>query len=412
MKNRKEVPTLFPDITKILIKDNQSGKWVEPKFGKKFKARKYVLSEKGRIRIKRSFKTIAEAKAFRLSKDRDSELAREARNTALGTGKGQLTFGALFEIWKRDWLPLKDISTQLKYLNYTKHFRFLWNSVVDDLEPTHIDQWLGHLKKPEYLAQCHSSRCNYEHEFKALRVILNFYRSRFNRNFRSPFIQDHLEMLKVKAKPEVRKDLTVEQFQDFIKALKELCWGTKWEVIYYLALMQYAIYGRLQEAAALSVESFDFGRNELSITQKVQWLKSKTHPDRVVPGGKTNRGKILNPIPELAAQIFREWVMRSGIRSGLLFLMDGRLMSYRQIESKYTEALKVAKLPFRATHILRHASLTEAYDSCKDLLLVQRLAGQKDLRATTRYAKVRDTQLKEIQKKMDEKLSSILIRKK
>ncbi len=68
----------------------------------------------------------------------------------------------------------------------------------------------------------------------------------------------------------------------------------------------------------------------------------------------------------------------------------------------------MAGLPFRATHILRHAALTEAYESCKDLLVVQRLAGQRDLKSTSRYAKVRDQQMTETQKKMDEKFSSIL----
>ncbi len=72
------------------------------------------------------------------------------------------------------------------------------------------------------------------------------------------------------------------------------------------------------------------------------------------------------------------------------------------------DALKTAGLPFSATHILRHASLTEAYDTCKDLLLVQRLAGQRDLRSTTRYAKVHDYQVAETQKRMDQKLLSVL----
>jgi len=137
-------------------------------------------------------------------------------------------------------------------------------------------------------------------------------------------------------------------------------------------------------------------------------LRGRGYDDRVVPGSKANGGKVLSPIPELAAQVFKEWVMRSGIRTGLLFQVDGKLVTYRQIEDKYTQALKKAGLPFSATHILRHAALAEAYESCKDLLLVQKFAGQKDLKSTTRYAKVRDDQVAETQKKMDDKLSSIL----
>ena len=32
MRNRKEIPTRYPDISKIVIFDEKSGKWVEPKF--------------------------------------------------------------------------------------------------------------------------------------------------------------------------------------------------------------------------------------------------------------------------------------------------------------------------------------------------------------------------------------------
>jgi len=403
MKNRKEVSTRYPGIVKIVVFDEESGKWVEPKFGKKFFAQRYVRAIDGkRKRIRQSFETISEAKAFRNGTSVEKEL-QKANST-----KEQMTFGTLVDYWKRDWLPNKDLSTQIRYVSYLKHFSFLWNYVVDEIEPTQIDQWIAHIKTPQYLARCHSTRCSYEHEFSVLRVILNFYSSRFNRNYRLPFISDHNAMLKVKNKPTVKKDLTVDQFKAFIKELRDRCWGTKWESIYYLALMQYGIYGRIQDAAALSYESFDFGRNAVDINQKVQWLRGRGYDDRVVPGSKANGGKVLSPIPELAAQVFKEWVMRSGIRTGLLFQVDGKLVTYRQIEDKYTQALKKAGLPFSATHILRHAALAEAYESCKDLLLVQKFAGQKDLKSTTRYAKVRDDQVAETQKKMDDKLSSIL----
>jgi integrase len=403
MRNRKELPTRFSGITRNMVRDPVSQKWIEPKFGLKFNARKYVKALDGkRIRIKRSFESIAEAKAFLSGTSVEKEIQKSNSNGE------RMTFGTLLEYWMRDWLPNKDLSTQYRYKVYLRHYEFLKNFVVDDIEPIHIDQWIAHLKKPEYLAQCHSTRCNYEHEFTVLRIILNFYSSRFNRNYRLPFIKDHKEMLWVKNKPIVKKDLTVEQFSAFTKALRNLTWETQWEVIYYLALMQYGIYGRIQDAAALSYESFDFERNELHVNQKVQWIRAKGVLPRVVPGSKTNGGKILSPIPDLASQVFKEWVVRSGIRSGLLFQIQGKILTYRQIDHQYTQALSQANLPFRATHILRHAALTEAYESCKDLLLVQRLAGQRDLRSTTRYAKVRDDQVAETQKKMDQKLLSVM----
>jgi integrase len=80
-----------------------------------------------------------------------------------------------------------------------------------------------------------------------------------------------------------------------------------------------------------------------------------------------------------------------------------RLLSLR----RYTKALKKLGLPFRATHILRHASLTEYYEVCKDLKATARVAGHDDLRSTDRYAKVRDEALANNQRQMDKRLSSL-----
>ena len=402
MKKSREVPTPYPGIFKIQFLDQESGKWVGPLRGKQFKARRYVKKLDGSVReIKRSFEAITEAKAFRNGTSVEKELEKRL------PAKAGMTFGELVEAWKQDWLPNKDLSTQLRYKCYIKHYEFLWNMRVDEIEPTQIDKWIAHLKRPEYLAQCHATRCSFDHEFTVLRIILNFYSSRFNRNYRLPFIRDHNEMLKIKNSPTVRKDLNVDQLKAFFEALRKDCWGTEHEAIYFLALLQYGIYGRIQDAAALHFEDFDFVGNKIQINKKVQWIRAKGYGTRLVAGSKANGGKILSPIPELAGRVFREWILRSKIRSGPLFQIKGVLVGYRQIEYRYSEALRKAGLSFTATHIIRHAALTEAYDTCKDLLLVQKFAGQRDLRATTRYAKVRDSQATEMQQRMDQKLLGI-----
>ena len=409
MTDRKEAPSQYPNIFKILVQNSETGKWMEPTRGKKFKARRYEKRTNGTFeRIKRSFETLAEARAFCAGApvERESEAPEPtvSKVEAIPPRSEKMTLGELAEKWKLNWLPNKDLSTQIRYKSYLKHFKFLWDMTVDEIEPRQIDAWITHIKTPFYLEQGHSTRCTYDHEASVLRIILNYYSSRFNRNYRLPFIRDHSGMLKVKNKTAIRKDLTVEQFRAFLTAFRANCWGTKWEAIYYLAYMQYAIYGRIQDAAALHVEDFDQNLNRLVVQRKVQWLRAKGYEDRIVAGSKTNGGKILSPIPELASQILKEWMMRSGIRSGLLFRINGELITYRQIESKYTQALKQAGLPFSATHILRHASLTEAYDTCQDLLIVQRLGGQVDLRSTTRYVKARDSRVTETQRRMDDKV--------
>jgi integrase len=214
-------------------------------------------------------------------------------------------------------------------------------------------------------------------------------------------------MLKVKEKPKIKKDLTVSQLKAFLEELKKICWDTKWEAVYFLALMQYALYARIQSAAALDIEDFDLVNDRLAMTKKVQWLRRRGYEDRIVPGSKTDGGKIFHPIPKLAVQVFKEWQSRSGVQSGRLFNIDGEIVPYRTIQDRYDRALKAANLPFTATHLLRHASLVEAYNLCRDILAVQTLANHKDLRSTERYAKVRDKKVEKTQRQMDKQLSSV-----
>jgi integrase len=100
--------------------------------------------------------------------------------------------------------------------------------------------------------------------------------------------------------------------------------------------------------------------------------------------------------------------MKSGVRSGLLFRYQGQIVTYRQIAFRYDQALSAAGLPYTGTHLIRHASLSEHYDTCRDILATAKVAGHSDLRATERYAKARDERVIQTQRQMDEKLKSVL----
>jgi integrase len=405
-QQRKTVATQYPDIFKIQVLNPDTGKWVDPIRGKKFTARRYEKDSSGQMkRMQRFFETLAEAKAYRMGAPDEQQKIEKSEPTLVPSD--EMTFEQLLEKWSISWLPTKNLSTQLKYRSYFKHFEFFLKMPVSQIDPDCIDRWITFIKSESYLKQGHSTRCTYIHEMGCLRSILNYYSTRCNRNYRLPFLKDHRKMLKVKEKATIKKDLTVDQFKAFMNELRATCVGTKWEAVYYLALMQYALYARIQSAAALHVEDFDLANDSLNMIRKVQWLRKRGYEDRVVDGAKTNGGKVFTPIPKLAAQVFREWMLKSGIRSGLLFQVNGEVIAYRTIQNKYDRALKAAKLPFTATHILRHASLVEAYNSCRDILAVQRLADHNDLRTTQKYAKSRDKQVQETQSQMDEKLSSI-----
>lgn len=386
MKRRYQTIKGYSGIFKVEIFDPLSSQWRKPIRGGSF----------------------AEAKAFRYSHRTTKKSGNKTQPTVTPTPNTVLLFKDLIEVWVRDWLPNKDLSTQIRYRSYLKHFAFFSDIPVESIEPSTIDSCITHIKNPEYLATRHNTRCSYRHEFSVLRGILNFYSSRFNRNYRLPFIKDHRSMLKVREKMKVVKDLTVEEFKSFLGSLREVCNEFNCEVIFYLAMMQYALYCRVQEAAALHCEDFDSERNRVTIKRKVQWLRAKGYENRIVDGSKVNGGKILPAIPELASKVLKEWLLKSGTREGLLFHQNGKLLSYRQIEYRYSQALKRSGLPFTATHILRHAALSEHYGSCKDVYATKAVAGHSDLRSTMKYVKVRSETVAEAQQLMDKRISSIL----
>jgi integrase len=402
MSERLEKISRHPGIYRVLVRDKVSGKHQEPSRGAKYVASMDLGQVNGkRRRIKRYFETFAEAKAFR--QDRSTKDAvREALKP-----KSSLLFRELAGRWIEDMLPHLESTTQDRYRSYLKHFKPLDDLEVEKIEPATIDAWIRWVKRPEYLCTLNASRLGFDHEFTVLRGIFNYYTSRFNRNFRPPFLRDHNKMLRVREGETLRKDLTVEEFGKFITALREVVGGTRHEVIYYLALTQYAIYGRIQDAAALHFEDFDFDRGKILIRRKVQWARVKGRETKIVKGSKTNGGKEV-PISDFAARVFREWILKSGTRSGLLFHFNGEIVTYRQIGHRYDQALVKAGLPFRGTHLIRHAALSEHYDTCKDILATAKVAGHSDLRATERYAKARDERVIETQKQMDVKLRNLL----
>jgi integrase len=334
MKRKFERVPRHPGIYRVLVLNEKNGKYEEPERGDRFAASVEAGWIDGkRKRAIRRFETFAEAKEFRASSSKVKDIVREALKP-----KQTMTFKQLADRWCADIMPHLERTTQARYRSYLKHFKPLNDVDVEKIDPSAIDAWISFVKRPEYLAQLNVTRCGFDHEFTVLRGILNYYASRFNRNYRLPFLRDHNKMLRVREKEQIRKDLSVEEFKKFLNALKDFLLGTEHEVIYYIALAQYAIYGRIQDAAALHHEDFDFERGKIYIRRKIQWARTKGEVDRITQGSKANGGKEI-PMNDFATKVFREWVMKSGVRSGLLFTYRGAIVTYRQIGFRYDQAL-------------------------------------------------------------------------
>lgn len=404
MKRRTIRVPKFSGIYRIEVLDEKTNRWKEPSRGSKFQAViSYKESDGARKQKKCSFNSFTEAKEFRNNHSSVQSLILEQSQPAPESMK----FHELVARWQKGHLPNLERSTQSRYRSYLKHFSFFRDMEIENIGPDQIDQWLCAVKSKEYLQNSNPTRCDYSHEFSVLKGLLKYYRERVNRSYTLPFLEAHKKALRVRDKLKIKKDMSLIEVSAFLKQLKQDLEGSDWQAIYYLAILQYAIYGRTQEAAALHVEDFDLNENTVVVNKRVVWTRAAGERPFIQNGLKAGASKII-PLSQLAKSAFKSWKLLSGVRSGPLFLIKGQLPSYRQIEKRYNNAFERAGLQKRGTYILRHASLTEVYESSKDILATREMAGHTDLKSTQRYTKVRAEALRGVQNKMDEKIDQLI----
>lgn len=395
MKDRK-YKKISQSIYRILVR--RRNKWVEPERGNKFFVRKTVSAGSSKsIRVSRQFDDYQDAVKFRDGR-LESKMIEESDS---------MLFRELLELWTQNASKHLAISTQVRYKSYFKHLVFFNEIRVSQITPATIDAYISYLKSPDYLAKQNSTRLDYRHELSLLKVILNYYLSRYNSNYRMPFLKDHNKMAKVKEGKEKLKDLSTEDLGKFLQALCDDVMGTQYESIFYIACLQYGLCSRIQEIAALHFEDFDLNQSIVVVDKKIMWPRGKGYKTKLEQGSKSNEGKRI-PLSEFAKSKFLEWTIKSGVRSGLLFKnADGAPLEYRIIEYRYTKALKSAGLPFRGTHLLRHASLSELYALTSDIKVVAKFAGHASIKTTEIYAKARNPKMSEATALLDEKLKGL-----
>lgn len=393
MKQKKK--TVKTGISRVLRWSKKHNAWREPKENK-YEAELVIIVDGKEKRIFRPFPTVKAA-----------ELARA--QAATGVYKYEVSTGMLFrdlqEIWKQNALPHLGLATGFKVHSQFKHLEYFNNIPVEKITSVVVDSWIAYVKSPEYLLGVKSTLTSYHQSLKVLRQVLGYYSSRVNTSYKLPFQPEHRDMIKVRAaKPKAKKDLSLDEFRRFLIALRKSC-DERHEPIYHLALAQYALYARVQEVAALEFQDVDLTSGTIVINKRVIYPRFRGQLPVVDYGLKASKEKVIRS--PATARRFIKWAMRKGIRSGRLFEVDGRIISYRMIQDKYDRALKSCGLAVRGTHLLRHAALTEHYATCKDILQTKEVAGHSDLKMTQVYAKSRESDLRGTQAIMDEKLGTV-----
>jgi site-specific recombinase XerD len=347
-------------------------------------------------------------------RERQWENFASADEAVLHAGKGEeditpkprgMTFRTLLARYL--WVYRRNVQrpTLEKTRHRFRHFKPLHSDVVDEINSPRIDRLIGLWKSKDYLDAQKSTRTNYAGELKDLGRVFRYYQSRFNNSFFNPILREHRANVQVRPRKErFRKDLLPDEFNRFVAKLEEL-YGLETPWVPVLARLQYALGGRIQEPAALFFEDFDVKAGTVTLRRRVQWSKRAGQKRKFVDELKRELQRV-QPSRK-AALICQEWCLKYGIRSGPLFLEDGQPLKYKAIGYRYSKAFEKAGLAQRATHILRHASITEFQAAAKDIYLTKQFAGHRSVTTTEFYAKNRDETLRSVLAIRDENVERI-----
>lgn len=292
-------------------------------------------------------------------------------------------FGEVIKNWQeRRGKSLRD-NTLRYYQNRITAIEFFLDKHMNEITPTLIDSWLLGEKKKEL----HGTRCSFDKELKLLRLIFNYYKEYWeDQSFRSPIRGRHFDDGFVKEPTVKNKDLLEEDFLKFRAKLETLSNGRLFAA---LATLQYYCSLRIGEAAGVYKQDLKFGdkpeENKGVFCRAVKWIRNRG--DEPVMGPLKNSREIGYKTLPLHPDV-KEYVepFANLVTEGPIFHLDRNLLTFRQIDSRYNRAFKLAGIDFRGTHVLRHGSVRQFYSEHGDFGIAKMQLGNKSSRSVEVYA--------------------------
>jgi integrase len=381
-----------------------------PENGRMYEARRYESNGKGGTsRARRSFRTLEEARKWQRGIEEGPQIQRQTQQVEKGkstTRAASPSFGEVYQEFHKRWVTKLSPGTQTNYGRYIRlHFETLMVLPIGEITPQVIDRWLD--ERIAAIPKSHKGwlRSSFEHELSVLRSVLTYYEEYHeDPDFRMPLKKRHAEMAKVKKSAPRQVSMTLGEFRKFHA---ELAKQKHAEALADLAVVQYFQALRVSEVAALFAEDLNLNvtephRSTIRVCRHIQYARTGEGPSRVVAGFK-NAGGGTEAVREL--WLFREAyeVLKrraAKVHRGLLFPADTEegFFTYRQIQKGYNSAFERAGLPYKSTHVMRHAGCQLAYNATGDLALAQQLLGNADLQSTLVYAKRDKTALRDFVK--------------
>lgn len=253
-----------------------------------------------------------------------------------------ISFGEVVKKYRKGFLASLDSYTQ--YKKQKRMERFFPNLVALPMCAFNSEIVTDHLASMKLLIDKDSRRCNFDKELKDLSSVLNWYHDNIDSTFNNPVTKVHFRLGRFKEIIPKSKHLDIEQLSEFFSHLKE--------PFQTLAVVQFLMAGRIQEAAAINDRTVSFKERKIFVTEKMVWLKG--NPELKI-GTKTGEiGAV-----DFPKDVERRLLLLKATRPKtckFLFHSKGKPLRYNLILKKYNEALVSAGLEeFSGTNILRHS---------------------------------------------------------
>ena len=287
-----------------------------------------------------------------------------------------MSFGDLLQNYYEKKLPCLAASTREVMKWKLSMFSELESTALININHFFLDRFMA--KKVAEYKKIQTRRCNFNNELSALKVVLNWYRENYDPSFFNPVLQRHKDMGILKPLEKKKKKMKAEDILKFFEAL---------EGVYKdLAIFQFFVAGRVQEAAGIQLSSIDFDERSILIKDVVVWDRAKNFVElRSVPKNGDIRYVYMN---DNLLEVLERRFTQAQDDCGYIFHIGGQPLSYRSIQYNYNKALKKCGLypEYSSTHFMRHSMGTITRMVTGNLDAAQAVTGHKDIRMVQHYA--------------------------
>jgi site-specific recombinase XerC len=373
--------------------------YAPPDRGNVFYARK---KRRGKYEYQ-SFENIPEARTWLNGEQEPEAKATEEHLTESGE-----TFGDVVAEFKKRKYPLLALGTRDQYEKLLGlYFAPLLSVSMADFKPLVVDEWIDWLKSDTAGFLANPNRKAFKHELQLLTTILSYYREyRDDSDFANPIKRRHRQAINLnRERRATPKDLTESEFLKFREHLRS---SPRGGMMTNLATIQFYHALRINEAAGLFWEDVhldmqDPANSRLRIVRSVQWIRRRGNRARIVAGFKNSKalsGVKEQPLNKETFDLFMSMRAANPDPRGLIFQENGVPLEYRWIQYAYDRGFKRAKLPYTATHVMRHGGTRKVYNETGDLAIAGQILGNTTTQSVQVYARRNTNALNEHVRKL------------